>query len=102
MTPIKKMRPLFFNQQPSSITWDVIALFVIVVLALAASWYYRSDWHITGISFAPETVREYKTPDGKAVCYKIAIGVSCLPVWLLDRPQNWIVAYPTPKKERGK
>ena len=43
-----------------------------------------------------EAPKDVYTADGKLRCEIARTGVSCLPVWLVDRPENWML-YSKPK-----
>jgi hypothetical protein len=50
-------------------------------------------------------MNESYSADGRVVCFSMrfsANALSCLPTWMLDRPNNWVVMYPKtnpPKKK---
>lgn len=91
-TPIRTLRttsgiPMFW--------WFVIILALIGTCLYAINLYHRQEL------IAPFPILEAKpvvvNADDRVVCYVFPSGVSCLPSWLLDRPNNWIVAYPQSK-----
>lgn len=45
-------------------------------------------------------VKEYRSADGRVVCYRLDASISCLPAWLLDRPGSWYVVQPKKKGEK--
>lgn len=100
MTPIKPVRDLFLRD-PVAFPWGLVVLGLIVLGFSAAA---MLGWRIKGIEFpavviAPDKLVEYRSADGKVICYKQGSGLSCIPVWMLDPPQSWFAIY---KKEKGK
>ena len=72
---------------------SVLSVMMVAVLVISA----LSPWWVRPRPTSAQpaaTIAEQRSADGRVVCFSDGRAISCLPVWLLDRPNNWVVAYP--------
>jgi len=93
-------RPLFLRDS-ALLPMVPIGLFVLMLFSMAMIGYsvYQQD-NPPKPPTPGVTIQHYDSLDGKVRCYVATKGVSCLPMWLLDKPANWVIAYPTAKGKK--
>jgi len=74
-----------------------IGIIIMVVFIIALWRQYRPA---ATAPITDTTVQEHRSADGKIICYSRNNALSCLPVWMLEPPNSWLVTY-TPPKRKG-
>ena len=96
MTPIRPVKPRpMFLRKGFDLWWLPPTIGICLAVAgIFALFKYTPFEGITIPVLHSTSVQEHISADGKVVCYSRSGALACLPVWLLDKPNNWVVAYP--------
>ena len=106
MKPIPEYKPQsMFRRDVPPIFWQLIGLTILVGLLflLGRAAYRHSDVARpmpVNVVEQQKPIPHFESYDGKVVCYVAEVGISCLPIWMIEKPRSWLVMYPVPKTKK--
>ncbi len=109
MTSIKPVRVSAYQTTLTVlgvIGWG-LAIFLSLRYALAPTKPTQGDAAISApivhAKIHPKPLSEHYSEDGRVICLQPEGSnlMGCLPVWMLDRPSNWVVLYPPVREKKA-